>query len=312
MINAKQILVLLLLFLFGFTRCVKDDEASEENTPYDKFVQAITVHENAVWVGTYSNGLYKLENGSWANYTTSDGLVSDEITAILFDGNNLLWVGTKSGISRMENGTWTNLTIDNGLYSDDIRSLACDSQNNIWIGSNKNRVTKFDGENFTVYHVNPEMSGDPGMGHIHAITCDINGVVWIGSCISGLSEFDGTQWSHEVNGLSVFVTSSVCNQAGDVWIGDYMGAYHYSNGTWTGYTENEGLADATILDIDFDVQDNIWFGTKKGIARFDGTSFMNYTIDDTLFNNYVSSMACDRDGSIWIGNNHGLIQFMPN
>jgi ligand-binding sensor domain-containing protein len=308
----KKLKWLLIFLLIGFTGCVKDDVALNKNTPYDKIIQVIKVHNNAVWVGTFSSGLYKLENNSWSNYNTSDGLISDEITAIVFDQKDILWVGTKMGISRLENTTWTNITTDDGLYSNDIRSLACDSENNIWIGTNRNRLTKYDGENLTVYHVNPEMSGDPGMGHIHTITCDLDGNIWAGSCISGLSKFDGLVWSDDVNELRAFVTSSVCAKNGEVWIGHFMGAFRFSNEAWTGYTENEGLTNSTILGMDIDSHENIWFGTENGISEFDGTSFFNYTIDDSLFNDYVSSLACDNDGSIWIGNNHGLMQFMPN
>lgn len=190
--------------------------------------------------------------------------------------------------------------------------MACDKENNIWIGTNKNRITKYNGDNFTTYHVNSEFSGDPGIGHIHTITSDLQGNVWVGSCMTGLSKFDGSTWFDNVYNLNSFVMTSICNEAGDVWIGYYGGAYRFSNEVWIKYTENEGLADPTILCIDIDKQNNIWVGTKKGLSKFNGTSWTNYTVDDGLFNDYVSSLACDNDGAIWIGNNNGLLKFRPN
>ena len=305
--------VLLIIFLLLLLSCEKNEIDKEiKNEPYDKTVTSITIHDNIVWVGTLSNGLYKFNGNSWLNYTTSNGLLSNEITSLLLDNNERLWVGTKMGVSKLEDENWTNLTTDDGLFSNDIRSLDCDKENNIWIGTNRNRTTKYDGTNFTSYHVNPEASGDPGMGHIHTITCDLKGNIWIGSCISGLSKFDGVSWFDYVNDLNIFVTSSICTEDGDVWIGHIGGAYNYSDEVWTKYSEIDGLANHCILCIDIDQQSNIWVGTKKGISRFDGTSWTNYTVDNGPFNDYVSSLACDRDGSIWIGNNNGLIIFTPN
>jgi ligand-binding sensor domain-containing protein len=305
--------LLLITLLTPFLSCDKNDTIIEEkNEPYDKNVKVITVQDDVLWVGTWSNGIYKLENESWINYTTEHGILSNEITSILIDNSNCVWIGTKMGVTKFENNTWVNFTTDNGLYSNDVRSLGCDKENNIWIGSNRNRVTKFDGTNFTVYHVSSEFSGDPGMGHIHTITCDLEGNMWIGSCMTGLSVFNGLTWSDFVNGLNTFVEVSTCDKTGAIWIGHYTGAFRYSDGIWTEYTENEGLLNSTILSIDIDNQGNIWVGTKNGISKYDGTTWTNYIINDEKFNEYVSSLACDNNGAIWIGNSEGLLKYAPN
>lgn len=305
---------LLLITLYTlFLSCEKNEVIIEEkNEPFDKRVQVITVQKDIIWVGTFSNGIYKLEKESWINYTTENGLLSNDITSLLIDNNNCIWIGTKMGVSKFENNNWTNFTIDDGLFSNDVRSLGCDKENNIWIGSNRNRVTKYDGTNFTIYHVNSEFSGNPGIGHIHTITCDLEGNIWIGSCMSGLSILNGSTWSDFVNRLNSFVEVSICDVRGAIWIGHYTGAYKYYDGIWTEYTEKEGLSNSTILCIDFDKQNNIWVGTENGISKFDGTSWTNYTVDDGPFNEYVSSLACDNDSTIWIGNSNGLLKFRPN
>lgn len=302
----------LIVILFILSGCATKIEHPEiKNEPYDKAVQAIEIKNNIVWVGTFSNGLYKYDREFWSNYTELDGLISDNITCLIFDKSDQLWIGTNKGISILNNEKYTNLTMEEGLYSNDIRSLSCDNENNIWIGTNRNRVTKYDGTAFTAYHVNAQSSGNPGMGHIHTITSDLEGNIWTGSCMTGLSKFDGNEWHDFVNDLNTFVTSSLCSESGDIWIGHYMGAFKFSNEQWTEYTEKEGLADATILSLDSDKNNNIWIGTKNGISAFNGTSWMNYTIPVDSLNAYVSCLACDNDGSVWVGNSKGLLNFKP-
>jgi ligand-binding sensor domain-containing protein len=305
-------LYLLVVIIFSLLVSCKDDEINEDilKEPFDKEITVITIHDSIVWVGTMKNGLYKLEGDSWINYTKANGLLSDEITAILIDNSKTLWVGTALGMSKYENAKWIHFTTTEGLFNNYIRCLECDLDNSIWIGTNKNRITKYDGTKFTTYHVNPLASGD--IGHIHTISCDLFGDIWVGSCISGLSRFDGENWFDNINDLKVFVESSTLTEDGDLWIGHFMGAYKFSGGEWTKYSEMDGLANHTILSIDADYQNNIWFGTKNGFSKFNGTTWINYTIDNDPLWEFVSSIACDHKGDIWIGNSNGLKIFTPN
>ncbi|MEN8193093.1 MAG: two-component regulator propeller domain-containing protein [Bacteroidota bacterium] len=308
--NIKLQIILIIFFTTLFSCNDNEEDIEIVNEPYDKVINVIYEHNNIVWVGTSSSGLYKLENDTWINYTKSDGLLSNKITSLLIDNNADLWVGTYDGLSKLVNDGWENFTTEEGLYFNHVRSLECDLDNNILIGSGANRITKYDGTSFTYYHVNPEFGG--GGGHIHAITCDLEGNLWAGSCMTGLSVFYGSTWYHGVTGTHTSVQVSLCDTSGDVWIGEVMGVYRYSDDTWVQYTEENGLSDTTILSMDIDYLDNIWVGTKNGISKFDGISWTNYAVDNGPINEYVSSLACDQDGTVWVGSNEGLLKFEPN
>lgn len=311
--NNYKLLLLLITISTLILNCENNEVIIEEkNEPFDKNVKVIAVQEDIIWVGTFGNGIYKLEEESWLNYTTENGLLSNEITSLVVDNNNCIWIGTKMGVSKFQNNIWTNFTVADGLFKNDIRSLGCDKENNIWIGSSSNRVTKYDGTNFTVYHVNSEASGVSGIGHIHTITSDLEGNIWIGSCMTGLSKFNGSTWSHFVNGLHSFVEVSTCDKNGAIWIGLYTGVCRYFDGIWTKYTETDGLANSTIQCIDVDKQNNIWVGTGSGISKFNGTSWSNYTIDESLLSGYIYSLACGEDNTLWIGTFKGLLKFRPD
>jgi ligand-binding sensor domain-containing protein len=300
----KQIAVILVLLLILISNSCKKDEVTELplNEPYNKNISALATYGHVVWAGTISNGIYKLENNTWTNYTTSDGLVTDK--------NGVIWAGTENGLSKYENKIWTNYTSDDGLFSNDIHSLAFDASDNIWIGVRNNRVIKYDGDSFTTYYVNPEASGEKEMGHIHTVLCDIEGNVWVGSCISGLSVFDGNAWINNVNNLLQFVSSSVCQKNGDVWIGHYTGAYKLSNGEWTHFTREHGLPSNSIKCFTCDMSDNIWVGTENGLAKYTGSSWTIFTTDDGLPENYINAVASDSSGQIWVGCSKGLTKLL--
>ena len=296
----------LILFFICLYSCKKDDSVDEVKTEsFDKPISAIAVSGENVWIGTPANGLYKFDGEFWKEYTRTDGLLSDTITSLVVDENEALWIGTNMGVSRFKDENWTNFTTQEGLFNNDIRSLTSDQQNSIWIGTRNNRLIKYDGNDFTSYHVNPEASGQEEMGHIHTITCDLEGNVWAGSCISGLSKFDGINWEHYVNDLNLFVLSSICAVNGDVWIGHYTGAYRFSDEAWTHYTETEGLINNQVTCFAVDRKNNIWIGTSQGLSMYDGSVWINYTVDDGLISNYISALACDFDGNIWIGSAKG-------
>jgi ligand-binding sensor domain-containing protein len=302
------LLVVLISFIYG---CKKEEDiTSNKIESYDKVVTAIASYNNTVWVGTSVNGIYRFDGESWTVYKQTDGLVNDTITCLIVSNEGCLWVGTYKGISTFENNICTNITTADGLFNNDIRSLACDSQNNIWIGTRNNRLVKYDGTDFTTYHVNPELSGPAEMGHIHCITFDAEGNVWAGSCISGLSKFDGTIWTHKINKLASFVESSLSTANGNIWVGHYTGAYQFSGNEWTHFAVEDGLASNVINCFTTDQQNNIWIGTDSGLSRYNGESFKNFTIKDGLPDNNIKALACDENNNIWIATGKGLVNLV--
>ena len=57
--------------------------------------------EGVLWVGTGGHGLARLENGKWARYATTNGLVSDSINYITEDDAGYLWIGCNAGLMRL-------------------------------------------------------------------------------------------------------------------------------------------------------------------------------------------------------------------
>ncbi|MFC1569713.1 two-component regulator propeller domain-containing protein [bacterium] len=78
-------------------------------------------HQDQIWIGTAGGGLSKFnpQEEIFITYDMNDGLPSSEITSILEDRENNLWISTGKGISKFDRSkqSFTNFDIDDGLQA---------------------------------------------------------------------------------------------------------------------------------------------------------------------------------------------------
>ena len=69
------------------------------------------------------------------NFTTENGLPSNDIKKIFRTKKGELWIGTVGGLARFENGNFEPFTEINGLPGNHIRTIYEDSEGLLWIGT---------------------------------------------------------------------------------------------------------------------------------------------------------------------------------
>lgn len=77
---------------------------------------------------------------SYSNYSTSDGLPSNNVYSITTDNDGFLWMGTDVGVIKFDGRKFKIFSVENGIPSNDVYQLFCDKQNRIWISSFKSDV----------------------------------------------------------------------------------------------------------------------------------------------------------------------------
>ena len=113
-------------------------------------VTAVAVAPSGVlWVGT-DNGLHRLRVDydrsrqvlsfpTWREYRLENGLNSTFITAVAFDDQGNVWVGSRAGLTQLRTTgrlVTTFTTENSGLINDRVESLAYDaSTGSLWIGT---------------------------------------------------------------------------------------------------------------------------------------------------------------------------------
>ena len=90
--------------------------------------------DGGVWVGTYADGLYRLDgNGSIKHFNEDNGLPPGNLRSIAVDAKGVLWLGTQRGVARLQDGRARMLVGENAPHG---LTTALNSQpDELWIGS---------------------------------------------------------------------------------------------------------------------------------------------------------------------------------
>ena len=107
------------------------------------------------------------------------------------------------------------------------------------------------------------------------VICETDdGYIWIGS-YAGLTRYDGKEFEFIREGGLVNVVGMMTDSRGRLWIGtNDAGIARYENGTYTYFTDEEGLPSNSIRCFAEDGEGNVYVGTSDRICRFG--------LDDTI------------------------------
>ena len=102
-------------------------------------VQTIFLENNLVWIGTSSAGLncLNIKTNTFSDYKNVSGKLNNNITVIVRDRHNYLWVGSKQGLCSIDTrkGTVKLYTEADGLANSAVTGIEVDKHNNLWIST---------------------------------------------------------------------------------------------------------------------------------------------------------------------------------
>ncbi|MDR9418125.1 two-component regulator propeller domain-containing protein [Gracilimonas sp.] len=135
--------------------------------------------DGAIWSGSLDGGVARFHDGEFTNYTTEQGLSSNNIRSIYIDEKDpeTIWIGTENnGLNRLRNGEIQYINQEDGLPDHIIHWISQDENDWLWMSSNrgifkihkKELIAYLDNETeiFTLLHFgseegmrNPEANG---------------------------------------------------------------------------------------------------------------------------------------------------------
>lgn len=269
---------------------------------HQKILNILVDQANLLWIGTYYNGLYKIDLESVAFLNSNDFVSVPEkqskrfhkypITVMAEDKKGDIWLGglENGGLAKLKgsqlskslkepsNHTW-NLEYFNSPLINNIRRLYIDTQDKIWIGSltGLNVVKNSSSDNFEIASVDELVSKKRA---VFSIEEDHNGSMWIGYWGEGLVKLNKNSNYFDVE------------------------EYQYN-------PENEfSLSNNFVRDILEDSHKNIWVGTVSGLNRIKSTTkdkpkFERFLKDDqdknSLSNNHILDIFQSKSGKIYVG-----------
>jgi ligand-binding sensor domain-containing protein/signal transduction histidine kinase len=303
-------------------------------------VKAIYQEPNGIlWIGFFPRALDRLDpnTGRITHFIPKPGnenALSEgtNVDSIYKDAAGYLWVGGGGcGLDRFDERTgrfkhYRHHPDDpNSLMSDNVFTIYGDRDGHMWVGQ-QNGLSRFDPatDGFTNYRPDPK-NPDSLANWIWIIYQDRSRSLWLGTFGGALIRLDekaktlvaytpDSRDPHKLNGGGI--TTIHEDRAGTLWLGGFDGLYRFNrqDGSFTRYTEAEGLPSSTIRCIREDAVGRLWFSTQKGVSRFDPhkETFRNYDVSDGLQSNEFSD-GCHQapDGEIFFGGSNGFNAFFP-
>ncbi|MDR8390543.1 histidine kinase [Aliifodinibius sp. S!AR15-10] len=258
-----------------------------------------------VWLGT-EEGTSHYSNGVFKNYTTSQGLSNNIIYSTLFDREHNIWFGTfGGGINLFLGENFKNFTIEEGLPNNVITSINQDMQGNYWITTYGGGIVRYNEEGFEILNERDGLVDNK----VYTSMVDSQGRLFIGTRW-GLSIYDGnTFFNFDETELPYRKIRSIVERStrDEYWMATYgEGVLRYRDQEFRLFSEDDGLANNTVLSVEEDDQGNLWFATYGGVSRFSDGEFTNFSIRDGLPNNGVLDILEDRRGRLWFSTFGGI------
>ncbi|MCE7038940.1 hybrid sensor histidine kinase/response regulator transcription factor [Dyadobacter sp. CY312] len=286
-------------------------------------------NENKVWIGTNTTGLneYNFKTKVYKHYSTNSPikLKSNQVSALVFDQDHNLWVGTGKGIDILKADKVADFIGLDKLPTQTITALSKDCYGNIWFSLYNERigcVVRRENKIIRVLYY----------GEGHYISADENIPEIMVANMDGVRRYlvneDGLilkSFHYSVNGKANSLSSPYAwpikkQNDSTYWIGTMGGGLNRlivrKNNTYTisSYREDDGIFN-DVESIEIDGQGKIWMG-GNGLQCFDPKTKKLVTYDQKSGlqgNSFkVGASYTGKNGRLYFGGVNGLNYFNPD
>jgi ligand-binding sensor domain-containing protein len=204
---------------FSLPDPLREQILTSQMGPYYVVTDLAIAPNDVVWVGTFQDGLYRFESGTWTHYTTAEGLVDNMIVGLAVDPQNNLWVCGPYTLSRFDGQAWQVVPIDgHAQMSSKLTSLAITPAGQVWVAVEQEGAYQFDGQSWTGHSQGSREDWNEILAAVNMfLTAGPNEQVWLGTD-GGWLRWTGADWQ----GLNVtipapFARPLAVDSAGGAW-----------------------------------------------------------------------------------------------
>jgi len=267
--------------------------------------------EGNIWFSSTADGLIKLSQSKFINYSVRDGLNDNRIAAVCaIDDNNYL-LATYRKLFRIENGlvkpySFKDKNLEN--LGGDPTHMYKDSDGNIWITFTSGNIMQISKKGEKLFQ-------KEGVSQARYVFEDDKGQIWFGFGYKGIGFLNQKD---EIELLSfpkidfgAYYISSIRKLKDQNWL-----VTSFNNGIIlidpegnpTNYDDKTGLPTIGVFASFEDTDGTVWITTQSGITRFKNGNFQNISFRDGLPENSIFDILPDHEGYFWLPSNRGLIR----
>ena len=208
-----------------------------ENSVYSIFLS----QDGAVWAGTLTGGVSKLNDKQFTTYTLANGLASNTVSSITQTRDGTMWFGTPNGLSSLVGDHWTTYGMKQGLPSNEVFCLFEDASGVLWIGTSSGLASIQSGHVHLLLNP-PDSLRQPVLG----IAADRKGGLWIATTSRVLRMQSGN-----LSGSQEFLSAGAIREYGED----------------DGLRSTEGVKRS--MSVVSDPAGKVWFSLDRGVSVVD-------------------------------------------
>ncbi len=287
----------------------------------DRAVRSVACDRTGVlWFGL-DYGAVSFDGAVWREYSTANGLVSNNINRIVGDSRGNVWFiyDGEQGFSRFDGTIWTNWTTKDGSRPGVVTAIGEGGDGTMYACA-YGAVSRLEGSAWIPVPDDERLKSNVIMGM--AETPD--GMVWCATD-RGLSRFDGVSWRTwtAADGLPCDEVRVVCaSKDGRVWLSSQKKLCCFDGTSFTVHPLPEDNRAIFMENIAIDGEGTIWTDawenistegtwTAEGIWRFRNGAWDLAIIPEKLrgANIFIRGVVSDGGKSVWFASYHGLFEW---
>jgi two-component sensor histidine kinase/ligand-binding sensor domain-containing protein len=277
----------------------------------------IFIDSQAIWLGGAFNGLVKIENGKYTNFSYN-GSFNESIYEIISDKNLILFSLYGYGVLEFnkKSNSFQLLQQSNGLTHNGTYSMHKDSYGNIWVGDLFRGVSRMNNRSLSVENNNPLLVNLNNRIEVDDTT------IWVFQNGGQLLNIKGKVTYAYTNSGDLktpqirHIMDGVLNTNGSLWVGFYASGIGYiTDSIFQIYSFSDSDEDKVVLGVKKDQNNNIWFRTMQfGLIKYNPSQgkFYQFSTNSGLLNNRTNVLFNDKQNAILIGYENGIQKIKQN
>ena len=219
---------------------------------------------NSLWIGTFSDGLYRITDSTTEHFTTREGLSGDSVRDFREDEEGNLWVATDGGLDCFRDLKVISWGRHEGLPSGFVSSVLAARDGSILIGTHSGLNILRNGHVTTL----DASQGLPGNG-VTALLEDTAGHYWMGVS-NQLAVYDGHNFTviKRPDGQPIGIVYTLAlDSDGSVWattVSPHPDIVHLRNGKF----ESSMPTDLSISRLSNDRSSGLWLLDRTRLGHY--------------------------------------------